>query len=270
MGFFKNLFKRPQNIFKTVVKTVSNPAAFSTFIATGGLSALAPKTFAPLTRAIQGTLYNPKLALAVLTRGSSLGAGSNLGGSPMSLNLGQLLGSVGGVLGSLQGANAGGLRTLGNFTSLVGSAIPVARRSPSMPSGPGGQGNQRVPMLGSSVGVIGRSFFNKYPNLATGLQRLRNAFGKKVTRSKLYSLMKTYGPAFLINAGILTAAAISELAMAGPGRRRMNPANVHALRRSLRRLESFHHLCSKVDRLRRPRSRSKSKSGSSSTFVRQG
>jgi hypothetical protein len=108
-----------------------------------------------------------------------------------------------------------------------------------------------VPMISRGAGAIatvGRSFFNKFPNLATAIQGYRN-MGKKVTRAKLYSLMKRFGPDFLISGGILTAAAVSELAMAGPGRRRMNPGNIKALRRSHRRMKAFHHVCQQNDTL---------------------
>lgn len=97
--------------------------------------------------------------------------------------------------------------------------------------------------------TVGRSFFNKWPNLATAIQTLRNA-GKNVSRSKLYSMMKRFGPEFMVSAGILSAAAVSELIMAGPGHRRMNVGNVKALRRGMRRIESFHKLCTKADMLR--------------------
>lgn len=94
--------------------------------------------------------------------------------------------------------------------------------------------------------VVGRAFFNKWPNLATGIQKMRNA-GQNVSRSKLYSMLKRFGPEFLVSAGILTAAAVSELALAGPGHRRMNPANSKALRRATRRIKSFHRLCGDAD-----------------------
>jgi len=84
-------------------------------------------------------------------------------------------------------------------------------------------------------------------------------------------MLKRFGPELLISGGILTAAAVNELMLAGPGTRRMNPTNVKALRRSVRRIESFHHLCRKVDVLRsRGKSKKCSTRGSASTFVRQG
>lgn len=107
--------------------------------------------------------------------------------------------------------------------------------------------------------TVGRTFFNKFPNLAVAIQKMRNA-GQNVSRSKLYSMLKRFGPEFLVSAGILTAAAVSELALAGPGHRRMNPANSKALRRSMRRIKSFHRLCSTADILK---SRGRRRVGSS-------
>lgn len=106
-----------------------------------------------------------------------------------------------------------------------------------------------VPMAARAGAVVARGFFNRFPNLATSIQTLRNG-GMNVTRSKLYGVMKRFGPEFLVTGGLLTAAAVNELAVAGPGYRRMNPANTKALRRSVRRIESFHRLCKTTDRLR--------------------
>ena len=157
------------------------------------------------------------------------------------------------------------------YGAMAGSLLPVAssflpgpaRAIPVMAGG--GQAIQRgVQAMAGGVGaattraVVGRTFFNRWPNLATALQRFKNA-GQNVTRAQLYSMLKRFGPDFLITGGILTAAAVSELMMSGSGRRRMNPGNVKALRRSMRRLESFHHLCQKSDKLRKPRARSRSK-----------
>lgn len=107
-----------------------------------------------------------------------------------------------------------------------------------------------APAIARAGAVVGRSFFNRFPSLATSIQTLRNS-GMNVTRAKLYGVMKRFGPEFLVTGGLLTAAAVNELAVAGPGHRRMNPANVRALRRSVRRIESFHRLCKTTDSLRR-------------------
>ncbi len=113
-----------------------------------------------------------------------------------------------------------------------------------------------LPSLGGAGGAVaragatvGRSFFNKWPNLAVAIQKMKNA-GQNVSRSKLYSMLKRFGPEFLVTAGIMSAAAVSELALAGPGHRRMNPANSKALRRAQRRLKTFHRLCVHTDALK--------------------
>jgi len=61
------------------------------------------------------------------------------------------------------------------------------------------------------------------------------------------------------------------LAHATKKRRRMNPSNAKALRRSVRRMEAFHKLCSRVDVLRsRRRSGGRKGCKDGGTFVRQG
>lgn len=190
----------------------------------------------------------------------------------MALNLGGILQGVGGILGGIQGGNAGGVRALGGLLSVGGqiassiSPVPAMTKRPQLPTNKPGIGLQG-PKMGAAVG---RGFFQKYPNLATAIQRFRNAGMSQVTRSRLHGMLRRFGPELLISGGILTAAAVSELMMAGPGHRRMNPANVKALRRSMRRLDSFHKLCVSTDKLRRPRSRGCKSKGGGTQFVRQG
>jgi len=115
-----------------------------------------------------------------------------------------------------------------------------------------------VPAMGRAGAVVARGFFNKFPNLAVAIQKLRNA-GANVTRGSLWSLMKRFGPDFLISGGILTAVAVSELAIAGPGRRRMNPGNIKALRKAHRRMKAFHNVCRTNDMMLGSRRTSKRK-----------
>lgn len=294
----------PFNIVKSIVQTglniVQNPvkgfSELGTIVVTGGASLVSPqiKQFAdPLI----AKLYDPALIPAVITAtthvpllnaggGYSVGNQPFLGSitlpttappmipqppamvqqgvTPMGLDLNGILGTVSNIFGGNQNPVFQGLS---NVTSLAQQFVPqpaqqVAIRAPA-PTLPAAGMLSRLPM-------IGRNFFQKFPNLATSIQSMRNA-GRNVTRAQLYSLLKRFGPDLLITGGILTAAAVSELMMAGPGRRRMNPGNAKALRRSLRRIESFHHLCARVDRIRSPRRRS-AKSGGRTTqqFVRQG
>ena len=137
-----------------------------------------------------------------------------------------------------------GTTALTTFVGGQGSAqaIPVMSKAPQIAGAVGGA-------VARTGAVVGRSFFNKWPNLATAIQKMKNA-GHNISRSKLYSMMKRFGPDFLVTGGILSAAAVSELIMAGPGHRRMNVGNVKALRRGMRRIESFHKLCTKADMLR--------------------
>jgi len=116
-----------------------------------------------------------------------------------------------------------------------------------------------VPAMGRAGAVVARGFFNKFPNLAVAIQKLRNS-GANVTRGSLWSLMKRFGPDFLISGGILTAVAVSELAIAGPGRRRMNPGNIKALRKAHRRMKAFHNVCRTNDMMLGGRRTSKKKS----------
>lgn len=246
---------------------MTSPAKLTTAILTGGASVVAPKTFAPVTDVVGKTLFNPSIIPAVLTRNPVALLPGTQGASSMAFDIGGFLGKVGGILSGSE---------LPVLTRVGGVADIASRFFPPRGVPPGGPVTVDArPVMAAagpalrSVATVGRSFFNKFPNLATAIQGYRN-MGKNVTRAKLWSLVRRFGPELIISGGILTAAAVSELMIAGPGHRRMNPANVKALRRSMRRLESFHHLCQRVDRLRGSRRRSKGRVGSTQQFVRQG
>lgn len=181
----------------------------------------------------------------------------------MGLNLGGIFGGVSTILGGNQNPYFQGASQVFDLASAITTRQPGVPAPVPRGTVPGTAGAMR------SVPAIGRKFFEKFPNLATAMQALRNR-GADVSRSKLYSLLKRFGPEILITGGLLTAAAISELMVAGSGRKRMNPGNVKALRRSMRRVEAFHKICVRADTLRRPRSRSKPCKTSGSQFVRQG
>lgn len=277
MGFFKSIAKGFSSVVHTVAQTVTNPAKATTAILTGGLSVVAPKPFAPVTKAIGNTLYNPSLALKVagLATGGNIGgllAGGSfpqVGGSTMGINLNSIFGGLASGIGSYMGGGSP-MQSLQAFTSYLPTATQTPFPGSQAPNPYQVQTAASSRALVAAGAAVGRRFFDKFPNLATGIQMWRNQ-GKKITRAKLYSLMKRFGPDFLITGGILSAAAVSELMMAGPGTRRMNPANGKALRRSLRRLESFDKMCHRVSRhLHRPARRSSKSRGGAATFVRQG
>ena len=124
-------------------------------------------------------------------------------------------------------------------------------------------------MVVGGARAVGSALFRRFPNLAAGLNALKLAGKNYATRSRLYSLLKRFGPDVLITGGILSAAAVSELMIAGPGRRRMNPANVKALRRAHRRMASFHHICRKNDALMHRGRRTRSSGGTAVTRITQ-
>lgn len=85
-----------------------------------------------------------------------------------------------------------------------------------------------------------------YPALWQAIQKMLGQGIKGVTVEKLWSMLKRFGPAVLST--MIGAAAVADLIAYKTvrKRRRMNPANAKALRRSLRRLHSFDRLSSRV------------------------
>lgn len=258
MGFFPNIFKSPENVFKSAAKVAVN------YYTLGTINLLPKKVRDTAVTAYSigaqkvvsgwsGGLSDVAVSAAATNKPRRKMTATGGGGRPMAFNVGQFLGGIGQAFG---GSSNPYISTIGNLANLGSSFVPqpVAQRGgggPPMvlPRSP----IQRMPMGRAGVG---RSLFNRFPNLAAGINALRMA-GKNVTRASLYSMVRRFGPDFLISGGILSAAAISELMMAGPGRRRMNPANAKALRRSVRRIKSFHKLCASTDII-------KSRRGSSS------
>jgi hypothetical protein len=238
-------------------------------VATGGISLVAPKLIPKPIDTVLNTVTKAQFptslsgvintGLAVATKNPALLAG---GGQQMGVNIGGVLGQVGTIFGGNQNPFFQGVSNVANIASQF---FPTPTGVPATNLAAVGSAGAVAARVGA---VVGRSFFNKFPNLATAIQAYRNS-GKAVTRAKLWSVMKRFGPELMISGGLLTAAAVNELMIAGPGHRRMNPGNVKALRRSLRRLESFHHLCVRVDKLRKPR-RGKSRATGGTQFVRQG
>lgn len=85
----------------------------------------------------------------------------------------------------------------------------------------------------------------RFPALWQAVQKLR-AQGSKVSLEQLKNMLRKWGPTALT--GVIGAQAVADLVtyQMTHKRRRMNPANTKALRRSLRRLRSFDRLSSRV------------------------
>jgi hypothetical protein len=85
------------------------------------------------------------------------------------------------------------------------------------------------------LGAYGiRGLAARFPQLA---QRLA---ASGLTRGAAYSMLKRFGPSALIALGFASLE-ISQLAVSGSGRRRMNICNGRALRRASRRVSAFHN-----------------------------
>jgi hypothetical protein len=110
---------------------------------------------------------------------------------------------------------------------------------------------QPVGMFGSTAALIVQTTRPILFKIAQGLG-LRSIPSLPKAIAWIRSMGKYMAPAAIAaSLGIgLDELATLITANARKGRRRMNPANVHALRRSARRLESFHKLCARVDSLR--------------------
>mgnify|MGYP001331338813 CR=1 FL=1 len=221
-----------------VVKPVLNVA---NTVATAGLQTFSGGTYGLAAGLVNNTLNKPAPVAA---------------GGPMALNIGGILQSVSGGLKGFQ-APAAQLVSLGTgiasqfFPQPMANypAVPMNSSTPVMAKAP----QVVAPAVGAAVS---RGFFSRFPNLSVGLQQLKNR-GIKVNRARLYSLLRRFGPEVLITGGLLTAAAVNELMVAGAGRRRMNVGNIKALKRSMRRMEGFHKLCMRADKLRSTRRRVK-------------
>jgi hypothetical protein len=103
-----------------------------------------------------------------------------------------------------------------------------------------------VPLAARAVAAGIPAWSARFPALWQAIQRLAANLRTKVTVEQLRTLMRKYGPSFLV--GMIGEAAVRELVTYDMTRRRrrMNPANTRALRRSLRRLRSFERLSTRV------------------------
>ncbi len=192
-----------------------------------------------------------------------------------------LASKIGGFAGSLTGA-LGSFGQLGSLSSLISLPAAVQPRPPtaSFVSAPVAVGPtpvafqtptaelRRRTVAVAPMGVVG--------GLAAGTARVLGAVGSGITRMVAPTLIKIaqatgrrsmtlrqavkiirrtgtfLGPAAAAAALGITVAEMAELIFvdASRPRRRMNPANISALRRSMRRIQSFHRLCMKADTLR--------------------
>jgi len=167
---------------------------------------------------------------------------------------GQFGGLVKAGLGVLAG-RGGLLGTAGQFGSTVLSSFlpaqgPVARQ-PDF-----GGGFEATPVMAGGVKMLGMA--GALASVVTPiLARVAGFLGRRTLSLreviKIFRRMgRVLGPTAIAAALGITVAEMGMLILADSQRprRRMNAGNVKALRRSMRRIESFHRLCVRADSLR--------------------
>lgn len=174
--------------------------------------------------------------------------------------LGQLAGTVAGIGNVGAAFGLGGLPAVGPTTLVaLPQNIPsqpqvMAARMPSAVN-PAIQGAAQVVRgIGSSINRMIAPVLIKVAQ-ATGSTTMTLRRAVRIVRR----MGRVLGPVAVAGALGLTIEELGSLILADSQRvrRRMNPANISALRRSMRRIQSFHRLCQKADALRAPRSRRK-------------
>jgi hypothetical protein len=167
-------------------------------------------------------------------------------------NIGPLLGAGLNILGATQGGGLGSLGRLGS--AFVGGALSLVPAGGPVVAMAGGQ--QAVQFAGRTLMVGVGSAITRV--VAPILIKIAEKLGRRtLSLRQAVRIVRRMGKVITDPAAIAFALGIStselaELIFADSQRprRRMNPANVTALRRSMRRLSSFHRLCVRVDALR--------------------
>jgi len=170
-------------------------------------------------------------------------------GPALTAGLGAIGNIFGGTLGSL--GNVGSAIT-GALVPAVGPAAPTVLAAASIIQ----------PQAPVQVAMASRAIF---PVAGGAIQRMVGGVLIKIAQTlgvrtmsvrraiKIVRRMAVVLPPAAVAAALgLTIAELAELitAAANMPTRRMNPANIKALRRSMRRIQSFHRLCQKADTLR--------------------
>ena len=171
-------------------------------------------------------------------------------------NLGGLISRTLDVFGR-SGGVLGGAANIGS--TVLSSILPAQGPVVGLPQVNGTQALQvmsAVPRLPSMAGALAGVIQPILIKVATFLGRRTLTLRETIKIIRRFS--KLLAPAAIATVLGITVVELGQLILADAQRprRRMNPANVRALRRSMRRIESFHRLCVKADALRRPGRRS--------------
>jgi len=218
-------------------------------------SVLAPTSFSDLNVGAQ-LFADPGSTLATVVTGQSPTLGT-AGGTPVG---GNLLGGIGGILGTVSGfgGTPGAVAQIGS--SFLQGFLPTQRQvgGSGVAVGPTAQQTlAAAPMIKGAAAAV-TSF------VAPILAKMSASMGKNITLRAAMIIIRRLGkflqsPTAIAAAVGLSVAELSTLmtasAIAGSSGRRMNVGNVKALRRAHRRIKSFHKLCGDNDMLRKPRTR---------------
>lgn len=232
--------------------------------------ALAPKELFPGALALAD--------LAVTAGSAGIGASTPLAVSKllvaeatgMSLNIPQLLSGIGGAIGGINlGAVAPYTSTLGNLLTAGGNiaaaftppavgqtvqAYAPVYSPPAVVAAPAPV-YQATPVglpIAAAAGAIARITLPVLSKISAklGLRRILSLDRAMAMIRKMGKLI-TDPSAIAVALGITTAELATLItASTHRKRRRMNPANGHALRRAARRIKSFHRLCTHTDLLK--------------------
>jgi len=122
-----------------------------------------------------------------------------------------------------------------------GPYLPVATQSPLFPEYDMGYGSQVPVTVEPGVSIMPYA-----QSLGKYILSIVRRVAPSVTWKKLLSAARLYGIPFLVGLGLTLDLANYVMKQAHKKRRHINPANVKALRRSVRRLDSFDRLACKV------------------------
>jgi hypothetical protein len=191
----------------------------------------------------------------------------------MSLDVGKLLSGIGGAIGGIQGAAVQPYTQALGQTLQIGGAIasafapqPVAQPVYQVPALRTGLEASSLPAMAAGNVVLGGATSVVSGAIAAAraiLPKIAAALGRKgITLSGAVSLARKLGKFFVSPEAIalymgITVTELAQLITASSARkrRRMNPANSHALRRAARRIKSFHRLCQHTDLIKTRHSR---------------
>lgn len=241
-------------IFQNIARDVTIPLAaqFGPAIVAGSLGA---GGLSGLSASASGFASNPASLFTPFLSG-----GRSLSGGPMALNIGQLLGGLGGIFGGP--ANAGtAIGTIGQVASLASGFFP----SPQMSQVVQMQATPvmaMAPMIRQAAGSLTREIFDAGAKVLTRLGipvgASAGSFTSALKRSlsSIASLARRTPSGTMVSVLVglgLTAFEANTLTAWHAQRkkgRRMNPTNPRALRRAARRIKSFHKMCTTTDLIR--------------------